>query len=328
MIRYVLLLVAFFPSYKASAQIKNYLFIGMDRDLLKDTAYFKPALFDGVQIAYSWRQLEPRKDHYDFSIIDEDLRFLNKCGKKLFISFEDVSFSMKYNHAPKYLLADTVYHGGANKQYSFPDYRELTHDELGWVTRRWDPAVQKRLQKLFRALAKKYDGRIEGITTEETAVTFGRGPLHPPGFSNQRYKEAFLENLLSLKAAFKKSTVMVYANFMPGGYLPFEDSSLLKAVYETAWKENIAVGGPDMFPYKPEQMQNSYGLIKQSVGRVKTGLAVQDGNYDYINPKTNLPVKASEIYDFAQNDLQLTYIFWGTEQPYFTKETVPFLRNK
>ena len=45
----------------------------MDRELLKDTNYFKPDLFDGVQIAYSWRQLEPQKDGYDFSIINEDL---------------------------------------------------------------------------------------------------------------------------------------------------------------------------------------------------------------------------------------------------------------
>ena len=120
---------------------------------------------------------------------------------------------------------------------------------------------------------------------------------------------------------------MVYANFMPGGYLPFEDSSLLKAVYETAWKENIAVGGPDLFPYKDEQMQNSYQYIKRSYNKVSTALAVQDGNYEYINPKTNKRVNASDIYDFAQNYLRLTYVFWGTEEPYFSQETLPFLKS-
>jgi len=120
---------------------------------------------------------------------------------------------------------------------------------------------------------------------------------------------------------------MVYANFMPGGYLPFEDSSLLKAMYEAAWKNNIAVGGPDLFPYKKEQMQNSYQYIQQSHNKVPAALAVQDGNYDYINPTTNKPVKASDIYDFAQNYLQLTYVFWGTEEPYFSRETIPFLKS-
>ena len=120
---------------------------------------------------------------------------------------------------------------------------------------------------------------------------------------------------------------MVYANFMPGGYLPYEDSTLLKAIYEAAWKNKIAEGGPDLFPYKKEQMFNSYQYIKQSYHKVPTALAVQDGNYDYTNPKTNQPVKAADIYYFAQNYLQLTYIFWGTEQPYFNQKTLPFLKS-
>jgi hypothetical protein len=304
------------------------MFIGMDRELLGDTSKWATnGLFQGVQIAYSWNQLEHEKDNYDFSIIKEDLNLLQKYGKKLFIQIQDVSFQMKWNFAPAYLLTDTIYHGGTNKQYSFATYQEKEYHDLGWVVRRWDATVQKRLHKLYAALGKEFDGIVEGVNTEETSVTFGRGLLHPPGFSFVRYKNAFIENIIALKTAFPKSTVMVYANFMPGGYIPYEDSSLLKAVYEAAWKNNIAVGGPDLFPYKNEQMQNSYQFIKQSYNKVPTALAVQDGNYDYINPKTNHPVRASDIYNFAKNYLQLTYIFWGTEQPYFDQETIPFLKS-
>jgi hypothetical protein len=323
-----LLLCAILLSIQCVAQIKNFLFIGMDREQLQDTRKWATnGLFEGVQIAYSWNQLEPEKDKYDFSIVKEDLKLLQKYGKKLFIQIQDVSFQMKWNFAPRYLLNDTIYHGGANKQYQFETYEEKEFTDLGWVVRRWDTAVQKRLHKLYAALGKMFDGIVEGVNTEETAVTFGRGALHPPGFGFVRYKEAFIENIIALKTAFPKLTVMVYANFMPGGYLPYEDSALLKAVYEAAWKHKIAVGGPDLFPYKKEQMQNSYQFIKQSFKKVPTALAVQDGNYDYINPKTNQPVKAAEIYDFAKNYLRLTYIFWGTEQPYFTQETLPFLKR-
>ena len=300
----------------------------MDRELLQDSSKWAfNDLFDGVQIAYSWRQLEHEKDEYDFSLIREDLELLQKYNKKLFIQIQDVSFQMKWNFAPSYLLDDTIYHGGANKQYRFETYEEKKYSDLGWVVRRWDKTVQKRLHKLYAALGKAFDGIAEGVNTEETAVTFGKGILHPPGFSFARYKDAFIENIIALKASFPKSTVMVYANFMPGGYLPFEDSSLLKAMYEAAWKNNIAVGGPDLFPYKKEQMQNSYQYIQQSYNKVPAALAVQDGNYDYINPTTNKPVKAFDIYDFAQNYLQLTYVFWGTEEPYFSRETVPFLKS-
>ena len=303
------------------------MFIGMDREQLQDTGKWATnGLFEGVQIAYSWSQLEHEEDKYDFSIINEDLNLLQKYGKKLFIQIQDVSFQMKWNFSPAYLLNDTIYHGGANKQYSFATYEEKKYTDLGWVVRRWDETVQKRLHKLYAALGKEFDGIVEGVNTEETSVTFGRGLLHPPGFSFVRYKDAFIENIIALKAAFPKSTVMVYANFMPGGYMPYEDSTLLKAVYEAAWENNIAVGGPDLFPYKDEQMQNSYQYIKQSYNKVPTALAVQDGNYEYTNPKTKERVDATDIYDFAQNYLQLTYIFWGTEPPHFDQETIPFLK--
>lgn len=323
-----LLLCAILLSIKCTAQIKNFLFIGMDREQLQDTGIWATnGLFEGVQIAYSWNQLEYEKDKYDFTMVAEDLKLLQKYGKKLFIQIQDVSFQMKWNFAPGYLLKDTIYHGGADKQYRFETYEEKEFTDLGWVVRRWDTAVQQRLHKLYAALGNAFDGIVEGVNTEETAVSFGRDVLHPPGFGFVRYKDAFIENIIALKSYFPKSTVIVYANFMPGGYLPYEDSTLLKAIFEAAWKNDIAVGGPDLFPYKKEQMQNSYQFIKQSYTKVPTALAVQDGNYDYINPKTNQPVKASEIYDYAQNYLKLSYIFWGTEQPYFSRETLPFLKS-
>ena len=315
-------------SVTSLAQIKNFLFIGMDRDQLKDTNFFKPGLFDGVQIAYSWRQLEHEKDVYDFSIIKEDLAILKRYKKKLFIQFEDVSFSLKWNHAPAYILEDTIYHGGANKQYRFKDYKESEYSDLGWVTRRWDPEVQKRMHKLFRELGKQFDGVVEGINSEETAVTFGQKPLlHPPGYSFATYTNAWIENLTVLKKAFPKSTVMVYANFMPGGFLPYQDSSYLKAIYNFAWKNNVGVGGPDLLPYRPDQMTNSYPFIRDSYKKVVTGVAVQDGTYEYINPRTKEKITAKEIYEFAENDLHLSYIFWGTEDPFFHSETLPLLQS-
>lgn len=321
------LIFVLFISFNSYSQIKHFVFIGMDRDLLKDTSIWTSNSFDGVQIAYSWRQLEHQKDVYDFEMISEDIALLKKYDKKLFIQLQDVSFSMKYNHAPKYLLEDPVYHGGTNKQYKFKDDSESECTEVGWVTRRWDPEVQKRLHKLYKAIGEKFDGIIEGINTEETSADFGKGPLHPPGFSFQRYKDAIIENLAALKKVFPKSVVMVYANFMPGGYLPYEDSVYLRSIYHFAWENNIAVGGPDVFPYKRGQMANSYGFIRDSYKKVPSGIAVQDGNYEYINPRTNKKIKAEEIYEFAKKYLQLTYMFWGTEDPFFHAETIPFLRS-
>jgi hypothetical protein len=327
-LKYTLIILSVFASLVSPAQIKNFMFIGMDRDQLKDTSLWATnGAFRGVQIAYSWKQLEPDKDKYDFSIITEDMRLLQKYGKKLFIQIQDASFSVKWRHTPDYLLNDTVYHGGANKQYEFRNNNEADYSEGGWVTRRWDIAVQKRLHKFYTALGQQFDGIVEGVNTQETAILFGKGPLHPPGFSFERYRDAVNENILALRNAFPKSTVIVYANFMPGGYIPGEDSTLLKSVYEFAWNNKIGVGGPDLFPYKRGQMRNSYRLIKESHGKVASGVAVQDGNYQYSNPQTNKTITAEEIYRFAKGYLQLNYIFWGTEDPFFHKETLPFLKT-
>jgi hypothetical protein len=303
------------------------MFIGMDRDQLKEAKYWKPNLFDGVQIAYSWRQLEPEKDLYDFSIIKEDLRLLKRYHKKLFISIEDASFSIQYNHAPRYIITDTIYHGGAEKQYQFNDYHEKEYHELGWVTRRWDPQVQIRLHKLFAALGKQFDGVLEGVVTEETAIEFGHGPLQPKGFKYKLYADAFIENLKALKHAFPKSVVIVYANFMPGGFMPQEDTTYLRSVYHFAWKNNIGVGGPDLLPNEPNQMTNSYPLIRDSYKKVVSGVAVQDGTGQYINPKTKAQVTAKEIYQFGRDYLHLNYIFWGTEEPFYHTQTLPLLRS-
>ena len=316
----------FLFSLKANAQIHNYLFIGMDRDLLKDTATWTSNVFEGVQIAYSWRQLETRKDEYDFSMVQEDMDLLKKHGKKLFIQIQDAAFSTRWTMVPKYLIEDSIYHGGMNSQYKFETADETKYRVLGGVARRWDTAVQKQLHQLYKALGKTFDGKIEGINLEETAADFGKGPLHPQGYSFKKYRDATIENLLVLKKAFPGAVVLAYANFMPGGFIPGGDTTLLRSVYEAAWKNNIAVGGPDLLPYKKYQMTNSYPLIMESYDKVPSGVAVQDGTQEYIHPKTGKPVTAADIYSFAKENLHLTYIFWGSEEPFLHRQVIPFLK--
>ena len=112
-----LLLVSVTSSAKP---VRHYVFFGMDREKLKDSvAFLETKRFDGAQIAYSWRQLEPGRDEYDFSLIREDLAFLSSKGKKLFVQIQDVSFSEKWIHVPRYLLRDPQFGGGADKQYNY-----------------------------------------------------------------------------------------------------------------------------------------------------------------------------------------------------------------
>ncbi len=324
----LILLVA--PSSIAKP-VHHYVFFAMDREKLKDaTAFLEMKNFEGAQIAYSWRQLEPGKDEYDFSLIREDLKFLSARGKKLFVQIQDVTFSEKWIPVPRYLLKDPQYGGGADKQYlyRYVDHRETDVKVQGWMARRWDENVRDRFRKLLVELGKEFDGKVEGVNLAETSLSVGdTGALFPKGFTFEKYRDGVIANMKALREAFPKSVVLVYANFMPGEWLPSEDKGYLRAVYEAANELRVGVGGPDLLPYKRGQMNNSYPLIQASSAHGPVGVAVQDGNYSHINPETGKQVTISEILQFGKDYLGVDYIFWCTEEPYYSEQLVPFLKR-
>jgi hypothetical protein len=81
-------------------------------------------------------------------------------------------------------------------------------------------------------------------------------------------------------------------------------------------------------PYKRGQMGSSYGLIREVAGDVVVGIAVQDGNYDHVNPKTGKRVTIAELIEFATEYLNADYIFWCTEEPYYSNEVVTFMQKR
>ena len=311
----------------SAAGVHHYVFFNRDRQRISDRAFIGTMAFEGAQLKYTWRELEQGEDGYDFSAIEHDLMLLNSKGKRLFIQLQDTSFDPNIINVPRYLLNDARYNGGADKQYGIPDDDETRAVPEGWVARRWDPAVQERFHKLLLTLGKEFDGKVEGINLAETAVSFGEsGRLFPKGFTPATYRDAIITNMRVLKSAFPKSVAMQYANFMPGEWLPDSDLLYLRSVYQQAGELKVGVGGPDLLPYKPGQMSHCYPLIRQCAGKVPTGIAVQDGNYQHKNPKSGQPVTISELVAFATEYLKVDYIFWCTQEPFYSKNLIPFLR--
>lgn len=73
----------------------------------------------GVQIVYNWRLLEPEKDSYDFSRIEQIWRAL-RLPEKLFIQIQDRFFEPDARYVPDYLMRDTQYGGGIAPQFDNP----------------------------------------------------------------------------------------------------------------------------------------------------------------------------------------------------------------
>ena len=127
--------------------------------------------------------------------------------------------------------------------------------------------------------------------------------------------------------AFPKSHVIQYANFMPGEELPGNDQGYLRGVYEHADSSGAGVGGPDLLPHRWFQRVNSYALIAARSPNTVAGVAVQWGNLEDKNPATGARVTVGELYEFARDDLRVDYIFWGTQEPYYSDEILPYIHN-
>jgi hypothetical protein len=304
-------------------------FFNLDRGRIADPAFLKTKAFEGAQLKYTWRELEPGEGAYDFRAVRHDLRFLRSKGKRLFLQLQDVSFDNSIVNVPGYLRTDPRYHGGADPQYVYEGDDDSKAVPAGWVARRWDPAVRERFARLLTALGRVFDGRIEGINLPETAVDFGgSGRWYPKWFTPAGYRDAVLANMAALKRAFPRSVTLQYANFMPGEWLPEQDRSYLRSVYRRAKDLKVGVGGPDLLPNKPGQMKHTYRMMREFGGGVPTGIAVQWGNYEHVNPKTGKRVTVPELLRFATEYLHCDYVFWCTQEPYYTKDLIPFLKTR
>jgi hypothetical protein len=138
----------------------------------------------GAQVVYSWKELEPAEDRYDFSAIERDLAQTAALGKELVIQIQDRFFQPEAKNIPAYLMTDPRYGGGLAPQTDTAGENQPAGS--GWVARQWDPALRARYQKLLAALAQKFDGRVYGVNLPETAIDLDL--KHPPmGFSCDAY---------------------------------------------------------------------------------------------------------------------------------------------
>lgn len=302
---------------------RNYVFFAREHDRISEPSFLTHERVAGAQLTFTWRELEPERDRYDLTAMRERLAFLERHGKRLFVQLQDVSFSERIL-VPEYLTTDPAFHGGAARKY---EGEGASARFGGWTARRWDPAVRARFIKLIGVLGAELDGRIEGLVIPETAIGFDHPAFRPAGFTYESYVEGIREIMSAARKAFPRSCVIIYANFMPGEWLPANDKGYLRAVYAHADSIGAGVGGPDLLPHRRGQRNHSYPLIAARRQAVVAGVAVQDGNLAERDPGTGARVTVAELYRFATDELRLDYIFWGTEEPYYSTEIIPYLRG-
>ena len=304
---------------------KNFIYFGLDRERIHEESFLRSKAVVGAQLKYTWRELEPERDIYELDAIIRDLEFLEGQDKRLFVHLQDVSFEEGIVNVPDYLREDPEFGGGVARQFSFEDEAETNLVAEGWVARRWDPAVRERLISLLEVMGEELDGRIAGLNLAETSIGFGDLEHRPNGFSCESYRDGVKALMSAGGEAFRESHLIQYANFMPGEWLPWNDQGFLRSVYEHAGKVGVGVGGPDLLPHRKGQQNHPYQFIRARAPGTVAGVAVQWGNLASRNPETGERVTVKELYEFARDELRLDYIFWGTQEPYYSREILPYL---
>ena len=311
--------------------IQHFVYFSRDRAAIQNHPLLNAPMFKGAQIMYSWKDLEPQKGQYNFSIIKADYEYLAAHGKQLFVQLQDATFNPKYKAIPKYLMTDE-YDGGVVLQYDEKGKPD------GWVAKRWNENVRKRFALLLDAMGKELDGKIEGINLQETAIEVSNET--DPGFSEETYINGLKANMLALKKAFPISTTMLYANFLPGEWLPWNDKGYLQSLYQYGEEIGVGLGGPDLMVTRKGQLNNILAMMHEGNYTVPLGIAIQDGNYigktgadlDYNEEKDTGGISRKNIvpllHAFAKDFLKVDYMFWVNQKPYFEEDVLPCFSNE
>jgi hypothetical protein len=302
--------------------IQHFVYFAKDRELIKDHPLLSHSMFKGAQIMYSWRDFEPEKGKYDFSILKQDYEYLRMYNKKLFVQLQDVTFNPEYKAVPDYLLT-SEYGGGAVLQYNDDG------SAGGWVAKRWNKKVRERFALLLKAIGEEFDGKIEGINLQETSIG-----VRDSGFSQLEYVTGLKENMLALKKSFPTSVTMIYANFIPGEWLPWDDKGYLRGIYQYGEQIGVGLGGPDLMVTRKAQLNHTLAMMHEGNYTVPLGIAIQDGNYigetgdidEETKKKPHINI-VPLLHDFAKDFLKINYMFWVNQEPYFTTDVLSCFSN-
>jgi hypothetical protein len=113
---------------------------------------------------------------------------------------------------------------------------------------------------------------------------------------------------------FKRSHVVQYVNFWPCGWA--DERGYMTRFFEFAVANRIGVGGPDIVPWSPGQLRNSYPFIHANRDKVPlVAMAVQEPTLEYANPATGVPYTREEFTGFAAY-LGVDIIFWSKDSPW------------
>lgn len=266
----------------------------------------------GIQSLYTWKSLEPQRDQYDFSAIENDLNHARSKGKQLWVQIQDRTFSIENNPVPIY-LHKPIYNNGSVPQCDGDDC-DSDFVAGGWATAQWNSHVRERFQSLLKALAVKFDGKVYGFNLPETSIEV-QSNNNATGYTCQAYFEGTLDNARYAAQVFRRSYAVQYVNFWPCGWA--NENNYLSDSFQFFADHGVGVGGPDNIPFKQTMENNAYPFMSKYRNKVPINVvAVQEPDLAAINPNTSKPFTKAEFTSFAEKQLGSKILFWALSSPW------------
>ena len=262
-----------------------------------------PAL-RGVQIRYSWAELEKEWGVYDFTSIDQRLAELAAQKKRLIILLDLKTYNTSISPAPDY----------TNKKWFdwgvFAFSRPNSTIPRGYNISLWNSLVHDRLAALISRMGKRYNSHpyFEGIGLTETSMGT------PINALSSAQVDEYYNNMLSLHQHMREHfpNTMTYQNT---NY----PRQILEQFTNRLAELGTALAVPDVFIedpglnlkdklYTPDGV---YSYFQKLSGIVPLAPSVM--HLDYTNTRhdgTGYDPTVQELLSYARDNLNANYIFW------------------
>ena len=268
-----------------------------------------PAL-RGIQIRYSWRELEGEEGEYDFSSIAKRLSELSAMNKRLVIVIETKSslgnFSKDGERTVPIYLGTTKSEGG--------EFACGGPDHLGWNIKLWNPFVRDRMIALVRALGQRFNSNpyFEGIGLSETAIN---DPIQP---LTAIQKNNYYANLLSVQKQMRNS----FPNTLTFQFISYP-RSIMESFTKSLNEMGAGLGGPDVhpenfIPFLPIYPPDVPSYFRKYSEIMPIVLSVRQSNYENNRADyTGYEPSVYELLSHARDYLKANYIFWTRHPDYY-----------
>jgi hypothetical protein len=271
-----------------------------------------PAL-RGIQVRYSWAELETSYGVYNFTSIKKRLSELAAQNKRLMILLELKSWDPDEALVPNYLKTAT-YEGGV---FAFNNGGSTSI--VGYNMKLWNPMVRDRLTALISALGKQFNSHeyFEGIGLTETSLGYPKTPL------TNTQSDKFYSNLLvvnkKMRESFPNTMTFQFAN---------HPRSILPSLVGGLKGMGSALGCPDVFIKDPGLLSPGdkwtppgiYNYYSENSGLMPLTVQVESSNYRNTRwDNTGYKPTVWELLSFAQQNLKVNYIFWVRDPVYYKK---------